>query len=84
MGMHKISDKIYFDIIANRQKKYNLKKWTVITFVKCICGMYESGLVIWLAHDQCSVITQKGGTGFFQDRAYILVYMESYYISVVL
>ena len=25
MGMQKISDKMYFDIIANRQKKYNLK-----------------------------------------------------------
>ena len=24
MGMQKISDKLYFDIIANRQKKYNL------------------------------------------------------------
>ena len=23
--MQKISDKMYFDIIANRQKKYNLK-----------------------------------------------------------
>ena len=25
MGMQKISDKMYFDIIANRQKKYTLK-----------------------------------------------------------
>ena len=25
MDMQKISDKMYFDIIADRQKKYNLK-----------------------------------------------------------
>ena len=25
VSMQKISDKMYFDIIANRQKKYNLK-----------------------------------------------------------
>ena len=25
MGMQKISDKMYFDIIVNRQKKYTLK-----------------------------------------------------------
>ena len=25
MGMQKISDKMYFDIIANRQKTYTLK-----------------------------------------------------------
>ena len=25
MGMQKNSDKMYFDIIADRQKKYNLK-----------------------------------------------------------
>ena len=24
-GMHKIFDKLYFDIITNKQKKYNLK-----------------------------------------------------------
>ena len=47
-----------------------------------ICRRGESGLVIWLAHAQCSVISRTG-TGFFQDRAHILVYMESYYISVV-
>ena len=45
-----------------------------------ICPMGKSGLVIRLAHAQCSVIR---GTGFFQDRAHILVYMESYCISVV-
>ena len=33
----------------------------------------------------CAVIGyHRGrGTGFFQDRAHILVYMESYYISVI-
>ena len=34
-----------------------------------ICRMGEVGLVIRLAHAQCSVITEDGGTGFFQDRA---------------
>ena len=37
-----------------------------------ICRMGESGLGI-----------RGRGTGFFQDRAHILVYMESYCISVV-
>ena len=46
-----------------------------------ICRMGESGLVIRLAHAQCD---HRGrGTGFFQDRAHILVYMESYCINVV-
>ena len=50
-----------------------------------ICRMGESGLVIRLAHAQCSLITEdwEPGTGFFQDRAHILVYMESHCISVV-
>ena len=39
-----------------------------------ICRMGESGLVIRLAHAQCSVITEDGEQ-FFQDRAHILVYM---------
>ena len=38
-----------------------------------IFRMGESGLVIRLAHAQCSVITEE----------HILVYMESYCISVV-
>ena len=48
-----------------------------------ICRISESGLVIQLAHAQCLVITEDGEQGFFQDRAHILVYMESYCISVV-
>ena len=28
------------------------------------CRMDESGLVIWLAHAQCSVITEDGEQGF--------------------
>ena len=36
-----------------------------------ICRMGESGLVIRLAHAQCSVITEDGEQGFFQDRAHI-------------
>ena len=43
----------------------------------------ESGLVIRLAHAQCSVITEDGEQDLFQDRADILVYMRSYCISVV-
>ena len=45
-----------------------------------ICRMGESGLVV-----ACAVFGyHRGrGTGFFQDRAHILVYMESYCISVV-
>ena len=48
-----------------------------------ICRMGESGLVIRLAHAQCSVITEDGEQGFFHDWAHILAYMESYCISVV-
>ena len=48
-----------------------------------ICHIGESGLVIRLAHAQCSGYHRGRGTGFFQDRAHILVYMESYCISVV-
>ena len=48
-----------------------------------MCRMGESGLVIRLAHAQCSVITEDGEQGFFQDRAHILGHMESYCISVV-
>ena len=48
-----------------------------------ICRMGESGLVIRLAHAQCTVITEDGEQVFFQDRAHILVYMESYCINVV-
>ena len=44
--------------------------------------MGESGLVIRLAHAQFGYHRGRG-TGFFQDRAHILVYMESYCISVV-
>ena len=47
-----------------------------------ICRMGESGLVIRLVHAQCGYHRGRG-TGFFQDRARILVYMESYCISVV-
>ena len=36
-----------------------------------IFRMGESGLVIRLAHAQCSVITEDGEQGFFQDRAHI-------------
>ena len=48
-----------------------------------ICRMGESGLVI--PTGACAVFGyHRGrGTGFFQDRAHILVYMESYCISVV-
>ena len=35
-GMQKFSDKMYFDIIVNRQNKIYIEKWTVIKFVKCI------------------------------------------------
>ena len=49
-----------------------------------VCRMDESGLVIRLAHAQCSVITRTGNIFFFFSRlAHILVYMESYCISVV-
>ena len=46
-----------------------------------ICRMGESGLVIRLAHAQCSVITEDGEQGFSKTGP--LVYMESYCISVV-
>ena len=47
-----------------------------------ICRMGESGLD---PAGACAVFGyHRGrGTGFFQDRAHILVYMESYCISVV-
>ena len=45
--------------------------------------MGESGLVIWLAHAQCSVITENGEQGFSKAGPIFLVYMESYSISVV-
>ena len=48
-----------------------------------IYRMGESGLVIRLAHAQCSVITEDRGRIRVLDRAHILVYMESYCISVV-
>ena len=48
-----------------------------------ICRMGESGLVIRLAHAQCSFITEDGNRFFIRDRAHILLYMESYCISVV-
>ena len=50
---------------------------------KPVCVNMSHGRVIRLAHAQCSVITEDGEQGFFQDRAHILVYMESYCISVV-
>ena len=43
--------------------------------------------VAWVsrvAHAQCSVITEDGEEGFFQDRTHILVYMGSYCVSVCL
>ena len=40
-----------------------------------ICRMGESGLVFGYHRGR--------GTGFFQDRAHILVYTESYCISVI-
>ena len=48
-----------------------------------ICRMGESGLVIRLAHAQCSVITEGGEQGFSKTGPIFLVYMESYCISVV-
>ena len=48
-----------------------------------ICRMGESGLVIWLAHAQCSVITEDGEQGVSKTVPIFLVYMESYCISVV-
>ena len=43
-----------------------------------ICRMGESGLVIRLAHAQCSVITEDGEQGFSKTGP-----MESYCISVI-
>ena len=48
-----------------------------------ICRMGESGLVIRLAHAQCSVITEDGDQSFSKTGPIFLVYMESYCISVV-
>ena len=47
-----------------------------------ICRMGESGI---FRAGACAVFGYHRGrrTGFFQDRAHILVYMESYCISVV-
>ena len=40
-----------------------------------VCRMDESGLVIWLAHAQCSVITEDGEQGFFpRPGPYFSVY----------
>ena len=48
-----------------------------------ICRMGESGLVIRLAHAQCSVITKDVEQDFSKTGPIFLVYMESYCISVV-
>ena len=63
---------------ASRISKTQLNSCTV-----SICRMGESGLVIRLAHAQCSVITEDGEQGFSRTGPMILVYMESYCISVV-
>ena len=39
-----------------------------------ICRMGESGLVIRLAHAQCSVITEDGTQGFSRPGPYFSVY----------
>ena len=39
-----------------------------------ICRMGESGLVIRLAHAQCSVITEDGKQGFSRPGPYVSVY----------
>ena len=39
-----------------------------------ICRMGESGLVIWLAHAQCSVITEDGNRVFSRPGPYFIVY----------
>ena len=39
-----------------------------------ICCMGESGLVIRLAHAQCSVITKDGEQGFSRPGPYFSVY----------
>ena len=48
-----------------------------------LCRMGESGLVIRLAHAQCSVFTEDGEKGFSKTEPIFLVYLESYCISVV-
>ena len=48
-----------------------------------ICRMGESGLVIRLAHAQCSVITEEGEQVFSKTGPIFLGCMESYCISVV-
>ena len=48
-----------------------------------ICRMGESGLVIRLAHAQCSVITEDGEQGFSKTGPIFLEYIESHCISVV-
>ena len=47
-----------------------------------ICRIGESGLVIRLAHAQCSVITEDRNR-VFPSLAPYLIYVESYCISVV-
>ena len=42
-----------------------------------ICRMGESGVVIRLAHAQCSVITEDGKQDFSKTGPF-LAYMESY------
>ena len=39
-----------------------------------ICRMGESGLVIRLAHAQCSVITEDGNRVFLRPGPYLSVY----------
>ena len=39
-----------------------------------ICRMGESGLVIKLAHAQCSVVTEDGEQGFSRPGPYLSVY----------
>ena len=39
-----------------------------------ICRMGESGLVIRLAHAQCSLITEDGEQGFSKTGPYVSVY----------
>ena len=47
-----------------------------------ICRMGEAGVVIRLAHAQCSVISEDGEQGFSKTRPIFLVYMESYCIML--
>ena len=44
-----------------------------------ICRMGESGLVIRLAHAQCSVITEDGEQGFLRPDPYFSVYVVILY-----